>query len=117
MKSEKHLTKVDRCHYFKEEWPQLTTLGPFCKVSTAVSFTFCIIDITYLTLMLLVADLANIKLGKNPQILLKPWHMGTQPRELSESCPMNTNMTGFGWFSKFFVSLCFGQKKPQHWKG
>ena len=26
--------------------------------------------------------------------------MGTHPRVLSESHPMNTNMTGFRWFSK-----------------
>ena len=26
--------------------------------------------------------------------------MGTQPRVLGESFPMNTNMTGFRWFSK-----------------
>ena len=26
--------------------------------------------------------------------LLKPWHMGTHLRVLSESYPMNTNMTG-----------------------
>ena len=28
-----------------------------------------------------------------------------------ESFPMNTNMTGFRWFSKIFASLCFGQLK------
>ena len=32
--------------------------------------------------------------------------MGTHLRVLSESYPMNTNMTGFRWFSKIFVSLC-----------
>ena len=32
--------------------------------------------------------------------LLKPWQMGTHLRVLSESYPMNTNMTGFRWFSK-----------------
>ena len=25
--------------------------------------------------------------------LMKPWHMGTHPRELGESFPKNTNMT------------------------
>ena len=30
---------------------------------------------------------------------------------------MNINITGFRWFSKFFASLCFGQKLPQYWKG
>ena len=29
--------------------------------------------------------------------------MGTHLRVLSESYPMSTNMTGFGWFSKSFV--------------
>ena len=38
-------------------------------------------------------------------------------RVLSKNYPMNTNMTGFRWFSKIFASLCFGQKEPQHWKG
>ena len=45
------------------------------------------------------------------------WHMGTHMRVLSESFPINTNMTGFRWFSKFFASLYLGQKKPQHWTG
>ena len=31
--------------------------------------------------------------------------MGTHLKELSEIFPMNTNMTGFGWFSKIFASL------------
>ena len=47
----------------------------------------------------------------------KPWYMGTHLRVLSKGYQMNTNMTGFRWFSKDFVSLCFGQKSPQHWKG
>ena len=32
--------------------------------------------------------------------------MGTHMRVLSKSSPMNTNMTGFEWFSKIFASLC-----------
>ena len=36
--------------------------------------------------------------------------MGTHLRELAESYPMNTNMTGFRWFSKIFAFLCFGRK-------
>ena len=43
--------------------------------------------------------------------------MGAHLRVLRESYPMDTNMTGFGWFSKIFTSTCFGQKSPQHWKG
>ena len=49
--------------------------------------------------MLPVANLANTKLCKKPAKLLKPWHTGTHLRVLSESYPMNTNMTGFRWFS------------------
>ena len=33
---------------------------------------------------------------------------GTHLRVLSESFPMNTNMTGFRWFSKILTFLCFG---------
>ena len=35
--------------------------------------------------------------------------MGTHLKVLSESFPMNTNMTGFRWFSKIFEFLCLGQ--------
>ena len=66
-------------------------------------------DIT-LTLMLLVANLANTKWGKNPEKLVKPWNMGTHLRALNKSFPMNTNMTGIRWFSKIFASMCFGRK-------
>ena len=41
---------------------------------------------------------------------LKPWHMGTHLRVLSESYLMNTNMTGLRWSSKIFASLWFGRK-------
>ena len=57
-----------------------------------------------LTLMLLVANLANTKSGKKPGKLLKPWHMGTHLRVLSESYLMNNNMARF---LKVFASLCF----------
>ena len=53
------------------------------------------------SLMLLVANLANTKWSKNPEKLLKPWHMGTHLRVPSESYPMNTNTTGFRLFSEF----------------
>ena len=62
-----------------------------------------------LTLFLLVANLANSKWGKKNEKWLKPWRIGTHLRALSESYPMNTNMSGFRWFSKIAVSLCFGQ--------
>ena len=69
-----------------------------------------------LTLMLLVANLANAKLCKKYEKWLKAWHMGTHLRELSKSFPMSTNKTGLRWV-KIFASLYFGRKKPQHWKG
>ena len=45
---------------------------------------------------------------KNPEKLLKPRKMGTHMKDLGESFPMNTNMTGFRRFSISFASLCFG---------
>ena len=62
-----------------------------------------------LTLMLLVATSAKEKLFKNHEKRSKPWHVGIHLRVLCESFPMNTNMTGFGWFCKIFASLCFQQ--------
>ena len=56
-----------------------------------------------LTLMLLVANLANTKLCKNPGKSLKSWHVGTHLRALLECYPMSTNKTGFRWFSKILV--------------
>ena len=50
--------------------------------------------------MLLVADLANTKCCKKPDKWLKHWHMDTHLRVLTKSFPVNTNETGFGWFSK-----------------
>ena len=66
--------------------------------------------IYFLTLMPLLASLANTKWYKKHGKWLKLWHMGTHMRELSESFPMNTNVTGFRWFSKIFASLCFRWK-------
>ena len=43
--------------------------------------------------------------------------MGTHLRELRESYPMNTNMTGFRWFLCVFAFLYFGQMYTQHMKG
>ena len=48
-----------------------------------------------LTLVLVVANLANTKWCKKTRKWLKPWHMGTHLRVLSKSYPMNTNMSGF----------------------
>ena len=49
----------------------------------------------YLTLKLLVANLANTKYSKNPEKSPKPCQMGTHLRVLNENNPMSTNMTGF----------------------
>ena len=54
------------------------------------------------------ATLVNTKWYKISEKCLKPWQMGTHVRVLGESFPMNTNMTGFRWFSKIFASSCFG---------
>ena len=51
-----------------------------------------------LTLMLLVANLANTKRCKKNEKLLKPWQMSTHLRVLGESFQMNTKTTGFQWF-------------------
>ena len=48
------------------------------------------------------------KLCKKPEKLLKPWQTGTHIIVISKSYLMNTNMTGFLYFSKIFASLCFG---------
>ena len=53
--------------------------------------------------MLLVATLANAQWCWNPAKWLKPWQMGTHLRVLSESYPMNINITAFRWFSKIVV--------------
>ena len=50
--------------------------------------------------MLLVANLANKNDAEKAEKRLKPLHMGTHLGALSESYPMNTNMTGFRWLSK-----------------
>ena len=66
----------------------------------------------------MVVTLPKTKLLKKPlKKWLKPWHMVLIWVVLSESYPMNINMAGFRRFSKIFLSLCFGWKEPQHWKG
>ena len=37
---------------------------------------------------------------QKPEKWLKPWHVGTHLGVLIENYPINTNMTGFRWFSK-----------------
>ena len=39
---------------------------------------------------------------------MKPWHMGTHLRVLSESYLMDTNTIEFRCCSKIFAFLCFG---------
>ena len=75
-------------------------------------FQWCLMSakMVHLSLMLLVANFANTKWGKEVGKWLKPCHMGTHLKVLSESFPMNTNVTGFRWFSKIFASFCFGRK-------
>ena len=63
-----------------------------------------------LALMLLLANLASTKWCKKPEKSLKPWHIGIHLRVLSESYPMNTNMSGFRRLLKVFASVRFGQK-------
>ena len=63
-----------------------------------------------LTVMLVVADLANMNDAKIWKNDLKPWQIGTHPKVLGDSYPMSTNTTGLRSFSKIFASSCFGQK-------
>ena len=58
--------------------------------------------------MQLVANFVQYKMmqKKPPEKWIKPWHMGTQLRVLSESYSMNTEMAGFKWFLKIFASFC-----------
>ena len=51
-----------------------------------------------ITVILLVANFANIKVCKNQKKIIETLYMGTHPRVLNESYPMNTNSTGFRWF-------------------
>ena len=67
--------------------------------------------------MLLLANLANTKWCKKPEKWLKPWYMGTHLKVCDESYPINTNMAGFRWFTKYFMSLCFGWEWAMYWKG
>ena len=53
-----------------------------------------------LTLMLLVANLANTKLCKSPEKIAETKHMGTHP--------MNTNMTGLIVFENLCMLVACG---------
>ena len=54
---------------------------------------------------------------KNPGTSLKPWHMGTNLRVLSERYSMSTNMTEFRWISKIVALMCMGWKVAFALKG
>ena len=54
--------------------------------------------------MLLVTNFVITKLSKKHEKMTET--LGTDLRVLSESYPMNTNITGFRWFSESVVSLC-----------
>ena len=53
--------------------------------------------------MLVVANFANTKCRKKAEKWLKPWQMGTHLRVNCKNCLMNTNMTRFRQFTKFFA--------------
>ena len=63
-------------------------------------------DCWFSWLKLLVTNSANSKWCKKTEKWLKPLHMGTHLKVLSESYPMNTNMTGFRRFSKKKLRHC-----------
>ena len=65
---------------------------------------------SWLTLMLLVAYLANTKWCKKTEKGLKPWHMGTHMRALGESYLMNTNITGLDGFKNYCVLVSWTKK-------
>ena len=67
-----------------------------------------------LTPMLLLANFANTKWCKKPEKWLKPWQMGAHLRVLSESYPMNTNMTRLRRFSKIFAYFTIKPCLPGH---
>ena len=83
------------CCHINKRW-RLHSIG-----SKSPSFHWQVIR-RRLSLMLLVANLPHqndtkkLKNDWNPDT----WVPGTHLRGLSESFPMHTNMTGFGWFSK-----------------
>ena len=47
----------------------------------------------------------------------EPLAHGTHMRVLEENYPMNTNMTGFWWFSEMFASLFFWAKVASSLEG
>ena len=87
---------------------QPTYKGKLLQLHTHVHlFSFYWNIILRLTLILLVANLTNIKWCKKSGKCLKPCHMGTHVRILNEKFPMNTNTIGF----RFLISLSIGRVK------
>ena len=84
-------------------------LSTYLSPTVQISSHRMVMVMHFLTIMLLVANFANTKSHKKAKIWPKPWHMGAHMRALSESYPMNINMTAFRRFLKIFVTLCFGK--------
>ena len=93
------------------------SIASACRVAVyaVIIYTYpkccvCVTQINHLNLMPLVANFFQYKIVEKADKQMKPWHMGAPLRVLSESSSMNTNMTGCGWVSNIFSSLCFRQK-------
>ena len=70
--------------------------------------------------MLLVADFDKYKMMQKHAKRLKPWHIGTHLRVLSDSFALNTNMTGFRMFLKnrcpcAFIEVSHSIRKVKMW--
>ena len=81
----------------------MTGFGWFSSLCVLVLWMKVASALEGLTLMMLVAIIWPIQNNAKKTKKLKPWQMGTHQRVLSESCPMNTNMTGLRWFSKICI--------------
>ena len=89
----------------------------WCFVGSVLwcSHSFSIQFACYLTVLGLYPYAAGTKFDQY-KMMHKTWkmtetlvHMGTHLSVLCEGYLMNTNMTGFKWFSKIFASKCFGR--------
>ena len=68
------------------------------------------------TLMLLVAIVATHKMMQKTYKMFETLaHVYSSESTWLEL--MNTKMRGLRYFLKICVTLCFGQKYPEHWKG
>ena len=98
--------------YFMIRWYQVSSINRTILVSRTESISSSLIDHpdnTHLTLMLLVANLVNMKWWQKAEKWLKPWQMGTHLRVLSETIPMNTSMTGLRCFHNFLPFCAFDE--------